>query len=67
MPKREKRSGRSTPEPKTDTGDVDLRQEHPFGDRIPNATTRRALWDSEARRFLVGYDGADELFEDLGI
>jgi len=34
--------------------------------RRPNATTRRALEDAEARRRLTSFASPDELFEDLG-
>lgn len=46
---------------------VQLRQGLPFEIRLPNATTRRALADAEARRNLEGFDTVDELFADLGI
>ncbi|MDQ3606841.1 MAG: type II toxin-antitoxin system RelB/DinJ family antitoxin [Gemmatimonadota bacterium] len=46
---------------------VQLLQGLPFEIRLPNATTRCALADAEARRDLEGFDTVDELFADLGI
>jgi hypothetical protein len=38
-----------------------------FDVRLPNAATRRALEDAEARRGLTSFATTDELFADLGI
>ena len=42
-----------------------LAGEHPS--RRPNATTRRALGDAQARRRLTSFASPDEPFEDLGL
>ncbi|HEU4451721.1 MAG TPA: type II toxin-antitoxin system RelB/DinJ family antitoxin [Longimicrobium sp.] len=46
---------------------VQLHNGLPFEVRVPNATTRRALADAEARRGVVSHGGTEELFDDLGI
>jgi hypothetical protein len=38
----------------------------PPEDRLPNAATRRALKDAEARRGLTSFATPDDLFDDLG-
>lgn len=45
---------------------VELHDGLPFDVRLPNATTRRALDDAQARRGLTSYSSVDELFADLG-
>lgn len=45
---------------------VELHEGLPFDVRLPNATTRRALSDAQARRGLSTYSTVDELFADLG-
>lgn len=44
---------------------VELHDGLPFDVRLPNATTRRALDDAQARRGLTSYSSVDELFADL--
>jgi len=46
---------------------VELHEGLPFEVRLPNATTRRALQDGQARRGLTSFATTDELFADLGI
>jgi DNA-damage-inducible protein J len=46
---------------------VQLHRGLPFEVRLPNAATRGALADAEARRDLASFDTPDELFADLGI
>ena len=46
---------------------VELHEGLPFEVRLPNATTRRALQDGQARRGLTSFATPDELFADLGI
>ncbi len=47
--------------------EVDLQRGLPFGEKIPNETTRQALREAKARCDLKCFNNADELFEDLGI
>ena len=46
---------------------VELHDGLPFDVRLPNAETRRALDDAQARRGLTSYSTVDKLFADLGI
>jgi DNA-damage-inducible protein J len=46
---------------------VELHDGLPFDVRLPNATTRRALDDAQARRGLTSFATPEELFADLGI
>jgi DNA-damage-inducible protein J len=44
---------------------VELHDGLPFEVRLPNAETRRALDDAEARRGLTSHSTVDQLFADL--
>ncbi len=46
---------------------VELQHGLPFEVRIPNAATRSALQDAQARRGLREFDSVEELFADLEI
>ncbi len=46
---------------------VNLKRGLPFGAKIPNKTTKRALEDAKKRRNLRSFDSAEALFHDLGI
>ena len=46
---------------------VETRQSLPFGARVPNDTTQRALEDARTRCDLETFDSVTQLFEDLEI
>ncbi len=46
---------------------ITLRNGLPFEACMPNATTREALRDAEARKNLTRYADADDLFRKLGL
>lgn len=46
---------------------VELQHGLPFEVKIPNAATRSALQDAQARRSLREFDSVEELFADLEI
>ena len=45
---------------------VELHDGLPFEVRLPNAATRRALDDAEARHGLTSHSSVDEMFAELG-
>ncbi len=46
---------------------VQLRRGLPFEVQVPNAETREALRQAEARDGLASFDSTDALFDDLGL
>ena len=46
---------------------VELRKGLPFEVKIPNATTRKALKDSEENKNQKKFENIDDLYKDLGI
>ncbi len=46
---------------------VELQQGLPFNLKVPNTTTQAALREAQARRNLISYADANDLFVDLGI
>ena len=46
---------------------VELRKGLPFEVKIPNATTRKALKDSEENRNQKKFENIEDLYRDLGI